>query len=363
MGHLVHAEAYHPPVIRTGYESVIANRTTDMFAVTAKSSGKVISVAPNGIVVEYDDKSQRGVTLGRTYGKAEGSIYPHDVVTDMKEGQKFNKGEPIAYNSGFFERDSLDPTHIVMKSSKLTKVALCESTQTHEDSCAISSKLGVFMTAKTTKMKSFIIDFKQNLNSVAKPGQALTPKSLLMVIEDEIIGGNNSFDEETLTALRNLSNQAPRSSYLGILDKVEVYYHGDKADMSTGLRALSDRSDKLMAENCKASGSPVVTGQVTDDYRVSGVPLTLDKAEVRFFITVKNTVGVGDKLVTANQLKTVVGEVMDYSVTAEDGTEIDMIFGGRSTMARIVTSPFVIGTSATLLQVIQKQACSIYRGQ
>ena len=360
-GHTIAADGYHQPVVRTGYEYVIANRTTEMFAFTAKQNGKVLSITPTGIIVEYDDKTTKGVTLGRVYGKAEGSVYPHDIVTDLVEGQKFEKGAPIAYNTGFFEKDFLDPRNIVMKNSRLTKVALLESSQTHEDSCAISPKMSLAMKAKTTKVKSFVIDFKQNLINVVKPGQQVNPKTLLMIIEDEITSSTGAFDEESLKVLKRLSNQAPKASYLGVVDKIEVFYHGDKSDMSGGLKALAERSDRQLVETSKSSGRPVINGQVNADYRVSGTPLTIDKAEVRFYITIETVSGTGDKVVAANQMKSVIGEVMDYKMTTEDGTEIEMVFGCRSILARIVTSPFVMGTTATLLQVIQRQACKIYR--
>lgn len=359
-GHVIATVGYHQPLIRTGYEYVIGNRTTDMFAYTAKDDGKVVSINQKGIIVEYSDGSRKGVALGRIYGKAEGSIYPHDIVSDLKEGQVFKKGDPIAYNTGFFERDMLDPSKIIMKNATLVKAVLFESNQTHEDSSAISKRLSTVFAAKTTKMRNFVIDFNQNLLNVVKLGEKVSPKDILMIIEDEITSGNSSFDEASLLTLKKLSNQAPRASYLGTVDKIEIFYNGDKADMSSSLKALADRSDRIMIDSCKASGKPVITGEVNSDYRVSGVPLAMDKAEIRFYITIETNTGVGDKIVTANQMKSVVGEVMDYNMTTEDGTEIDFVFGFRSVFARIVNSPTIMGTTNTLLKLIATKASKLY---
>jgi hypothetical protein len=188
------------------------------------------------------------------------------------------------------------------------------------------------------------------------------PKDILMIIEDEITSNTNIFDEQSLEVLKNFSKQAPKANYLGQIDKIEVFYHGAKGDMSASLKALADRSDRLLGEVCRASGKPVITGQVNDDYRVSGVPLALDKAEVKIYITVTTTAGVGDKGVFASQMKSVIGEVMDYKVHTEEGDEIDAMFGYRSIAARIVESPVIIGTTTTLLKVIAKKAVDIYRG-
>ncbi len=302
-----------------------------MFAATATQDGRVVEVNDKGIIVEYADNTRKGVTLGRIFGKAEGSVYPHDVVSDLKVDQKFAKGDPIAYNTGFFERDILDSTKIVMKNSMLVKTALYESNQTHEDSSAISQALAKRLNARTTKVKSFLINFSQNLLNAVKVGQEVSPKDFLMIIEDEITATN------------------------------EVFYHGDKQDMSATLKSITDKSDRLMADSCKASGKPVITGEVNDDYRVGGVPLTLDKAEVRFYITIDTVVGTGDKIIFGSQLKSVVGETMDYSITTESGMVVDAIFSNRSLSARIVNSPYILGTTATLLSVIGKKAIAIYR--
>jgi hypothetical protein len=361
MGSLVPAMDYKQPLFRTGYESVIANRTSDTFATTAKQDGKVVEMTDDGVLVEYADGTRKGVNIGRIYGKAEGSVYPHDIVSPLKVGQKFKKGDPIAYNTGYFEPDFMDPTKIVMKNSMLVKTVLYESNQTHEDSSSVSRKLSERMTLHTTKIKSYTVSFNQNLIDVQKPGAELDPKTILMLIEDEITGGGQ-FDEESLRVLKRLSNQAPKSSYLGVLDKIEVFYHGDKVDMSASLKALADRSDREMASACRSSGRPVVNGAVNDEYRVSGVPLALDKAEIRFYITVRTPAGVGDKGSFGAQLKSVIGEVMDYKMHTEDGEEIDAIFGYRSVAARIVLSSTIQGTTNTLLLKASEGAVKAYRG-
>lgn len=59
-------------------------------------------------------------------------------------------------------------------------------------------------------------------------------------------------------------------------------------------------------------------------------------------------------------MKSVFGEVMDYEIKTENGQAIDAIFGCKSITNRIVLSPFIIGTTNTLLKVIGKKAVEIY---
>ena len=340
----------------------MAHRTSEMFAYTAKQDGVVVGLTSLGIIVEYADKSKIGVNLGRVFGKAEGSVYPHDIVTKLSIGNKFKKGDVIAYNTGFFEEDFLDPKNIIMKTSMTVKTALLESSQTFEDSSSLSKSLSDKMSAKTTKVKSITVDFNQNVINPVKVGQSVVPTDVLMIIEDEITSTTSAFNEEALLALRRFSNQAPLAKYHGTIDKIEVFYHGEKEDMSSSIRALADQSDKMLANICKSTNKPIVTGSVNAEYRVSGVPLILDRAEIKLYITVNNVFNAGDKGIFANQMKSVIGQIMDYDMYTESGERIEAVFGFKSIANRIVLSPVTIGTTTTLLKLIAKQATKIYRG-
>lgn len=334
-----------------------------MFAYSASDNGKVVSKNEHGILVEYVTGEKRGVNLGRRFGKAEGSVYPHTIVSPMEVGQTFEKGDVIAYNTGFFEPDMLNPKRVVWKTSLTVKTALYESSQTHEDSCSVSKKTSMRLSAKTTKVKSMLVDFNQQIHRMVAVGTQVEPDTVLCILEDESTSGAGMFDEETLDTLKRLSNKAPKSKYKGVVERIEVYYHGEKEDMSTSLRKLANDSDKLFGEISKSVGKKAVTGSVDSEYRVEGTPLGLDQAEIKIYITVINRALTGDKGVFGNQMKSVIGEVIDYPMTTETGEDIEAVFGYKGIFKRIVHSPTMIGTTTTLLKVLAKRAVSVYRGK
>ena len=49
-------------------------------------------------------------------------------------------------------------------------------------------------------------------------------------------------------------------------------------------------------------------------------------------------------------------------MTTEDGHEIEAVFGFRSNAARIVSSAMMMGTTATLLKLIDEKAVKMYFG-
>ncbi|MNU19608.1 hypothetical protein D3C71_78390 [compost metagenome] len=359
--HGVACSGYRQAAVRTGYEQVVPHRTSDLFALTAKKPGRVESVSDTGIVVRYDDGEVKGYELGRRYGNAAGLTIPHSVVSDLKEGQKFAEGTLICHNEGFFERDVLNPNNVVWKAGIIVKTVLMESTQTLEDSSSISKRAAGLLTTKMTKVKDVVITFDQSVRKLVKIGDQVEAEDILCIIENAVTASTDLFDDESLDTLRLLSAQAPLAKAKGVVERIEVYYHGEKEDMSEALRVLANTSDRELSKRNKSAGREAFTGLVDDGFRVDGDPLQLDTACIRIYITSDVAAGVGDKGVFCNQMKTVFGEVLEGEITTESGKVIDAVFGQKSIADRIVLSPEIIGTTTTLLDVIAKKALAAYK--
>lgn len=350
---------------RTGYDAKLVERCNDTFAAVAEKEGTVTEVNDYAITVTYKDGSTRQVEVGRKYGKSGGFMTSHDVITKLKVGDKLQKGDIIAYNKDFFTEDPMNPGKIAMKTATLARVALIEHPYTFEDSCAVTKRIAENTKVKTTVQKMVTVNFNQSIHKLAKPGTKVNIDDPLCFIEDSLTHDAGLFDENSINLLRNISQQAPRSAVNGIIDKVEILYNGDKEDMSESLLKLVNISDsKLIALN-KSLGKKPMTGEVDETYRVDGNPLQLDTAVIIFTISGEQNIGVGDKLVLANQLKNTIGFVYEQSprIMSEDGgfgEEIDMLFGSNSVYNRIVNSPFLIGMMNTLLIEVSKKLATEY---
>lgn len=359
--HTIACNGYHVMPVRTGEESVIANRVGDAFAYIAKGNGTVTKVTPEAVQVTYEDGTVKGIEIGRRFSAAAGLTIPHHIVTVVKEGQKVKSGDIVTYNDGFFERDPLQPDVLAYKGGLLATVAVYETSMTDEDSSTVSKRLASQLKTKTAKPRDITFTFDQGINHLVKVGQEVEPTDVLCLIEDAVSMNSTAIDKESLDTLMLLGSQTPLAKVKGVVERIEVYYHGDKEDMSESLRKLVTTADRERAAKLKALAKPVTTGQVDAGYRYEGESLMPDTLVVRIFITSDVILDTGDKVVFANQMKSVVGKVMDEPMLAEDGTEIDAEFGRRSIAARIVNSPDVIGTTTTLLEVIGKKAFEIYK--
>ncbi len=292
--HSVSCHGYQPPVVRTGYEQVIAQRTSDMFAYSANKAGKVVSVSETGIVIEYENGEQKGIELGRRFGSAAGLTIPHNVITDLKVGQKFKEGDIIAFNSGFFQRDFLNPSNVVWKSGITIKTALMESTKTFEDSSAISKRVSELLTTKVTYIRTVVINFTDSVRKLVKVGDVMEPEDILCIIEDPVTSNANVFDDETINTLKMLSAHTPQSKHKGKVERVIAYYYGDKEDMSESLRAIANLSDRELGSRNRSIGKKSFNGRVDDSFRVEGDPIPLDSMAIQIYITSDVPAGTGD---------------------------------------------------------------------
>lgn len=351
-----------PNLVRTGYEPMVAHRVSDTYAVTAKEDGTVVQVTDDSIVVAYASGKSKSIQLGRRFGTVAGTVFPHNVVTPLKVGDKFKVGDPISYNTNYFQLDPLNPKQLLMKFSVIAKTALMESADTLEDSSVISERLAGKLGTKITKIRDIVVTFDQKIHSLVKAGQKLEADDILCTIEDAVTADNELFDENSIDTLRLLGSQTPRAKYEGVIEQIEVFYNGDLEDMSESIRNIAVQADKARAKFAKGMNKTALTGQVDSTMRIGGNPLNLDSLAVRVYITTDVGTGVGDKGVFANQMKTIFGRVMSGENRTESGEDIDAIFGYTSINNRIVLSADLVGTTTTLLKVIAKQAVKVYKG-
>ena len=289
---------------------------------------------------------------------------PHDLICDREKGYKFKADEVLAYDVKFFKRDYFNQTQVSMLSGCMAHVAFCESNDTWEDSCAISSRLSKAMTTDITKTRTITINFDQVIHNLVEHGDTLDSDSILCTIEDSVTAGADLFDDESLATLNILSANSPRAKSGGTVDKVEILYYGAKDRMSESLKRLVNQYDKKRASDIKKhSGDDSPTGELLESLMIDGKRIPLDTVVVKVLITKSIPMGVGDKGVFANQLKTTVGRTLVGVNESESGDPIDAFFAYQSVSNRIVLSPEIAGCNNTAMRVISKKFANIYFGK
>lgn len=346
-GHTIVAAGYQQPLLRTGYEYLMPYKVGKLYCVTASEPGSVVSVSEKKIVLQYKSGKTESFPLGETYGRMEGSVYKHVLVTELKAGDKFKKEDYITYNTGYFEKDWLNPDRLILKFSKLASVAFVMNDEVYEDSSAISAKLSEEMSTPYIKEKIFLIDFTKNIIGLREEGSLIEPNDILFTLVD----GNTDYSnlsDSSIELLKNVAALSPKAKMKGKIFKYEIKYNGEYADMSPSVRKLVTALDKDIADRTLNSEEPVVNNSATSEYRSEGKNLMANTLELRVFIETNVSLAVGDKGVVAGQMKSVVSDVFQSNVATESGTPVDIMFSYRSVLNRTVLSPIVAATTTRL---------------
>ncbi len=356
-GHTISMKGHDVLPIRTGYENIMAQRSPDKFVTTAKGDGKITKVTKTKVVYEIQGKEFK-TNLGSWTTKEEGgTCFKHNKITFFKEKDKFSKGDSIAYDETFFAIDIFNPKQVILRLGTTVNTMFVEVGETHEDSIAISKKFSHRTPVEMVKVKSNLTEANINVVECVSIGQKITPNDYLITMSDSDMSQHKGkFDAETIAILERLSQQTKKAGYTGKVSDIRVMYNCEIDTISESLREIVLESDKRLKQ------STGYTGRVDSSYSINGNPLLPNWIEIKFYIDVVETMGIGDKAVLGNQLKATVGDVLNYTLISEDGTEIDTKFSTTSTEARIVESAVEMGTTASLLDIITRKMCELHKG-
>lgn len=358
--HVISSDGYRESPISTGYDHVLAHRVDEIFAVPASKAGEVIERSDTHLVVAYEDGTFEYLDLTTQYGISAGSVYPQKQDSTFQVGDKVKPGDILKYNSGFFKPSRFEKRQVQWKAGVIARTALMEASYTLEDSSAMDDWLAGQLGSEVTKVKTIVVQFSQAIRNLVKEGDHTDITSILCTIEDAVTAEAGLFSEEDLATLRNMGSATPLAGAVGEVSKIEVFYHGDPDDMSDSLLELVNAHDKQRRKLAKRLGKPVVTGQVDQSLRIDGNGLELDHVAIKVYITHREGMGVGDKAVFCNQMKTVVGHRLSGINETKSGAQINAIFGAKSVMDRIVSSALLIGMSITTLRAIGEKAAEMW---
>ena len=348
--HGVGSPAYKAMPYTSGYDLTIAHRVGELYSFIAQQDGQITELTDKAMTVTYKDGTGTIAEMGRILGIESGTYYPQPMVTDRAKGYRFKKGEVLAFNKYYFERSLHDPKQVTFKAAMPVNVAMMENTGTLEDSCTISAEIGKKLTTEKIKVRSVLVGFDQSIEKLVSVGDKVDSDSILCYLQDASITETSGFSDDTLASLDALSMVTPRAQASGYIERIEVFYFGDKDNMSESLRKTVTRLDKERSkDNAELGRDSSITGKVTSPINVGGVQLKPGNVAIKIYIAKEYNSSAGDKGVFGNQLKTVVGDVYNEPIVSFGGITVDAIFSYASVANRIVRSPEKMGTTNLLL--------------
>lgn len=345
-------------------ESVIAHRAGSKFSAVARGEGVIKEINEDAVVIEYDDPAlgQDFIRIGLEHGVIAGMTVPHQLITDLKAGDRVDSGTVVAYNKAFFKPDPLQKGQVLYTPAMIVHVALVDGTDTLEDSSAISQRVSKALTTPVTYPKTIVTDEGEVVHNLVEIGAKVDLESILCSIENPITVNAGLFDDDSYDSLQDLAATSPKAGVAGVVDNIEVYYNGDPDSFNESIGRLIRVSDKAFARRKKRlGGKGAENGRVDDRSTIDGNRLQPGQAAIVISITAEYDAQVGDKGVFSHQLKTTFGRVMTGVNETEAGVPLDSIFGYQSISDRIVGSAESMGTTFTLALRLRELVIEAYR--
>ena len=347
--------------MRTGYERVLAYRSDDIYATVSRQDGEVVGLTNKVIQVRYKDGSEQEIELGLRYGEWSGKTMPHTLITNLKLGDKFKSDTPIAWNENFFAKDTLTGG-LVYKPGILARVVLKDDADTWEDGCAIHTDFASKMETSRVDKRDILLDSTQEIRNLLEIGTEVESDSILCTVFNPSEGSKDVFNQESIDSLRDLTSNSPLAKARGVITDIEVYYTGQKEDMSETIRDIVEAADAKLYKLRRALKKTGVDGSVDVGTRFSGTVLGPEKVLIRIKILTTENMDTGSKLVICHQMKSVVGRKIVDTFTTKSGQPIDVKFSTTSFSNRIVDSGDRVGTTGVLAVACTEAVVAAYRG-
>lgn len=358
----VTAQNYQVNTLRTGYENIVAHRTSELYSKVAKDEGKVTEVQDDCLTITYKDGTVDKYPLGLVIGEAAGEYHRHTRVTDLKVGDKFRKGDVVGWDDNWFARDVFCPGQVALKVGKMVRIAMVEDQDVYEDSIALSQPFALEARTPFIKISRFAIDVEQILDMKIKVGDSVERDTILCNIEDaHLVDGEvqDNFKEE----VNKLGIKQIRSNHHGKVIKLEVIYNSDLDKMSDSLRQFVVKCNKERKRLGSIEGTGVENGAISSVFNVNRPMLAPGKAFVMIYVESLDASTNADKYVLGNQMKATVGRIMSKPLTTKSGLVIDIKASFKGMFNRMVLSFRNKLVTNELTYQFTQQAIKIYRGK
>ncbi len=293
----------------------------------------------------------------------------HEIVTDLKVGQSFKKGDILIYNSGFFKKDYFN-NQVNWKHGTLANIGIMEISGTFEDSSVITQEFGERLNISPTFERLIQFNKTDVIAQCKFTGDQVSVNDRLIVIENSDVAAftmDMGVEDDVSDFLIGLNRVAPKAKYTGEIVEMTAFYGCELKDMHPSIQRILKRVIELQDKQAKFSEGTSseftynTSVPLPKDAKYKGVQFDENTVVIKFLIRESLNAGIGDKIVINPSLKSVIAEVMVEPDYAEDGRKLDMLFSGSSIQNRIVMSPIMTGIAEQNLIHLEKEIINIWK--
>ena len=374
-----------PVLIGNRVEAVVPYLLSDEFVVDAKEDGEVVEVTKDWVIIRYKSGKNYAIEVApRVKKNASAGFYVDNTLKcDLKVGDKFKKGDILAYNDKQFTKHT-DDNGASMNLGVLTKIAIASSWDIYEDSTPITA---IGLNTVQQDVSNFIV-LKPNtiVDQIAKVGQKIKSGDLLIkfseAMEDYIQNAIKSLsDSDSSSSIIEDAKTTIKAKHTGEVVDIKIYTTVPIEDLDPSLgKIVSDYQKKIRSRNKvldkyenKGDMKYYKAGQIISEVAEVMEPSNNGKIKgeyidkgvlIMFYVKYKDVAAKGDKIVANFALKGVTSHVIEegyepYSEYRPD-EEISTIIAPLAVAARKTPSIFIAMFGNKLLIEAKRQLKDYY---
>lgn len=371
--HAMRTKKSMPLLITNGTDEAMPHMSSDTYCYKAKADGEVKEITDEYMTVEYkqmvDGFQGEYIDLRDNVKKcSDGGFYiTIKLDTDYKVGNKFKKGDILAYDRISYSDKLGEDDNLAYNLGVLAKVAIMNTDEGFEDSTSTSYWLSEAMETEVVAKRDVSLSKDTNIYDIVKIGQKIQEGDPFIIFQ-------NSFDEKDANALlksitdedyaSDLGRQRIKSHYTGVIQDIKIYHTCEFDDLSDSLKKIVKqyedriRKTKKIYEKYNAGGSNVLDpiGKIPQTGIMKNIQ---DGVLIEFYMMYTDKFGVGDKLVaqSANKgtNKYIFPRGQEPFSEYRPEESIHALFAARSFNARKVTSVWVSGAINKVLIELDRQ--------
>lgn len=380
--HSMRTKKSAPLLITNGADEAMPYIASDTFAYKAKEEGVVTELTNEEMVITYNIPIP--TTEGNSYTSeiislknevkknSDGGFYiTLKLDTDLKVGDKFKKGEIIAYDRASFSDNYGDSDNLAYNLGVLAKIAILNTDEGFEDSTIVSDWLSEAMATDVVVEDDKDLSKNTNVYSMVKVGQEVQEGDPLIIFQ-------NSFDEKDANLLlknitdpdfvSDLGRIRLKSKYTGVIQDIKIYRTCEIDEMSESLQKIVTDYEKGIKAKKKLYQKYKTPGEnlLDPDYKMQPTGImknNTDGVKIVFYIRYNDKLSVGDKVVAQSANKGVVKNIFPKGLEPfsekNPNESIHALFAARSFNARMVTSVWTSGAINKCMVELDKQVKEI----
>ena len=384
--HIVATDAAQPVLISNGLDEIAPSYLSEEFSYVAEDDGSVLELNEDYIIIQYKkDNRKKAVNINHKYSFNTGSGFYVDnkLKTDFKQGDRFKKGEIIAYHENYFTKDSAGIVRLNI--GPIAKVAFSGLYSTYEDAGLMTTKMSKKLGTKLSMMQDKIISVTDDIEKIVQVGDEVEISDPLIVFglgdtgDKSVDNFLKSFitDKDGPNALLSNAKRVVKSKYAGRVVDVRMYTNKPMDKLSPSLHKLFSEyykknieKRKILDRHDKSDGvykldtlyslptgpikSPTLKGRTCD-------------VLIEIYIEHGDEVSIGDKIVAYGASKQVISEMVPEGLEpyaeSDPSEEVSVFVSPSCVLKRMIPSLIITASGNKVLINLKKQIGEIWNSQ